>query len=272
MARGRARTKVEGDGPEEAEGTDRQFVTSIARGFKILSAFKDSKPLGNQELAKFTDMPRPTVSRLTYTLTELGYLRYLPDFAKYELGPAALSLGFIALSTLEVRRVARPFMQELAERFNINMTLAVPERRSMVCIEACDGAALVGLRIAVGTRFPMSTTAVGRAYLAGENADTRAQMLAQLQYEFAAEWPERIAGIERAIADVAKRGFCESYGEWHTHINSIAVPITSPEGRGVCGMAAGAPAFLMPKEKLENEIAPLVVVAGKEIEKRLNGG
>ncbi|WP_410315050.1 helix-turn-helix domain-containing protein, partial [Klebsiella pneumoniae] len=34
--------------------------------------------LGNQELAKKTGLPKPTVSRLTHTLTRLGYLRHLP--------------------------------------------------------------------------------------------------------------------------------------------------------------------------------------------------
>jgi len=49
--------------------------------------------LGNQEIAARTNLPKPTVSRLTYTLTKLGYLMPVPRFDKYQLAPAAIALG-----------------------------------------------------------------------------------------------------------------------------------------------------------------------------------
>ncbi|WP_245999350.1 helix-turn-helix domain-containing protein [Paracoccus methylarcula] len=58
----------------EAEG-DRNFVTAIARGFEVLRCFRlDETTLTNQEIAGRTGLPKPTVSRLTYTLCKLGYL------------------------------------------------------------------------------------------------------------------------------------------------------------------------------------------------------
>jgi DNA-binding IclR family transcriptional regulator len=54
---------------------DRQFVNGLARGLEVLRAFRpDDGPLGNHALAERTGLPRSTVSRLTYTLTSLGYL------------------------------------------------------------------------------------------------------------------------------------------------------------------------------------------------------
>ena len=93
--------------PEAEPGEDRQFVAAIARGFDILHAFRAEDPiLGNQELAERTTLPRATVSRLTHTITRLGYLEYLPRFGKYRLGLAAVPLGQLALANMGIRAVA----------------------------------------------------------------------------------------------------------------------------------------------------------------------
>ena len=69
--------------------------------------------LGNQEIAARTNLPKPTVSRLTYTLTKLGYLTPVPRFEKYQLAPSAMALGYAALANLGVRHLSEPFREEL---------------------------------------------------------------------------------------------------------------------------------------------------------------
>ena len=57
-------------------GRDPHFATTLARGLEILRCFTpDAVLLGNNQLASRTRLSRPTVSRFTYTLTQLGYLR-----------------------------------------------------------------------------------------------------------------------------------------------------------------------------------------------------
>jgi len=61
----------------EHEG-DRQFATTLARGLEVLRCFTPLEPLlGNKEISVRTGLPKPTVSRLTYTLTKLGYRQNL---------------------------------------------------------------------------------------------------------------------------------------------------------------------------------------------------
>jgi len=43
-------------------------------------------------------LPKSTVSRLTYTLTKLGYLDYVEHRSKYRLGSASLALGSAMLA------------------------------------------------------------------------------------------------------------------------------------------------------------------------------
>ncbi|MCZ7655075.1 MAG: helix-turn-helix domain-containing protein [Rhodocyclaceae bacterium] len=74
---------------------DRQFVPALARGLDILRAFTPRHPvLGNNEIAQRAHLPKPTVTRLTYTLTQLGYLNYSPESGQY-----SLSVGVLASAT-----------------------------------------------------------------------------------------------------------------------------------------------------------------------------
>src|SRR5258708_7003718 len=97
----------------EHEG-DRQFATTLARGLEVLRCFTPLEPLlGNKEISVRTGLPKPTVSRLTYTLTKLGYLRHNMRLGKYQLGSAGLSIGYPLLPSVNVRPVARPLNRQV---------------------------------------------------------------------------------------------------------------------------------------------------------------
>ena len=68
------------DGIEQAiaqeERRDRRFVSALARGMAILRCFSAANAGGPTVRRR---LPRPTISRLTYTLTRLGYLSTRPD-------------------------------------------------------------------------------------------------------------------------------------------------------------------------------------------------
>lgn len=89
-----------------------QFIASIARGLEILRCFSATNQLlGNQEIAQLTNLPKPTVARITSTLVSLGYLKQLPNTTKYLLDVGVLALGYAALSNISARTQAYPFME-----------------------------------------------------------------------------------------------------------------------------------------------------------------
>ncbi|MGU3480300.1 helix-turn-helix domain-containing protein, partial [Methylobacterium sp. D48H] len=58
---------------------DRHFVTALARGLSVLACFGPGRTsLANHDIGEACGLPRSTVSRLTYTLTKLGYQQYMP--------------------------------------------------------------------------------------------------------------------------------------------------------------------------------------------------
>ncbi|QCI69019.1 IclR family transcriptional regulator [Phreatobacter stygius] len=256
------------EGPETG---DRQFVTALARGLDVLAAFRRGEGrLGNQELAERTGLPKPTISRITHTLTQLGYLNYNQRLSQYELGGATLSLGYAALSNLDVRRIARPFMQELANATNLTVALALRDKLMMLNIETCEGQALVGLRLSPGSRMPIATTAMGRAYLAVVSEAERTTILNDLRGQFGDEWPSMRRSIERSIKDIEEQGFCVSIGG-QKDINGAAAAIPIPDGRGFYALSIGGPAYLASPDYVATEVGPMVAEAARKVIALLGG-
>src|ERR1700760_565969 len=100
--------------PGKKVATDRSFVVALSRGLDVLRAFQPNDGLlGNQEIAARTNLPKPTVSRLTFTLTKLGYLMPVPRLEEYQLPPFPPLPGYAALAILGVRHLSEPFREEM---------------------------------------------------------------------------------------------------------------------------------------------------------------
>src|SRR6185437_13466068 len=113
--------------------TDRNFVVALSRGLEVLRAFQPNDGLlGNQEIAARTGLPKPTVSRLTYTLTKLGYLMPVPRFEKYQLAPSAMALGYAALANLGVRQLSEPFREQLTRETGGAVAVGARDRLTMI--------------------------------------------------------------------------------------------------------------------------------------------
>src|SRR3954469_7739168 len=123
---------------------DRHFVTALSRGLDVLSCFRSgSRLLGNQDIAERCRLPKSTVSRLTYTLTKLGYLHYVKESGKYRLGTALIALSSTALGGLDVRHIARPALREVANFANASVGLGVRDRLSMRYVDCQRGPAAI---------------------------------------------------------------------------------------------------------------------------------
>lgn len=209
----------------EYEG-DRQFATTLARGLELLRCFTPAQPvLGNKELAQRMNLPRPTVSRLVYTLVCMGYLAQDMDSGKYRLGAAVVSLPFPLLETFSVRQRARPGMLELAQQLRGTVAIAIRDRLDMVCIEVIRFGERSGHPIDVGRTYSMCGTAVGRAYLAACSPADRQSILNQIQVKAPEEWARYKDRLLQSLADYPATGCCVSVGEVYPDVQAVAVPL-----------------------------------------------
>jgi DNA-binding IclR family transcriptional regulator len=251
--------------------TDRSFVVALSRGLDVLRAFQPNDGLlGNQEIAARTKLPKPTVSRLTYTLTKLGYLTPVPRFEKYQLAPAAMALGYAALTNLGVRHLSEPYREELMRETGGAVAVGGRDRLSMIYFGQSRGMTL-GVQLDVGSRIPIATTAMGRAYFWALSEEERNTLLRDLREYYGTRWAKMRDGLERAGETVAKHGFTISAGEWHDDIAAVGVALKLNDGTGPYAFNCGAPAFRFTEDRLRSDIGPRLLTMVRTIEAALGG-
>ncbi len=240
----------------------------LARGLSILEAFEPKNEwLSNNDIAARTGLPKPTVSRITATLTTLGYLAYSHAQGHYRLSPSVLALGYQPLSNLGLRASARPMMQALANQENAMVVLAERDDMAMVCTEVCHSdKSIVSLRVHRGSRLILPYSATGRAYIGALPEAERQTILNDIARRFPDTWSSLEPVIALAVQEIAARGFCVTSESLERGINGVSVPVEIPNSPHRYALGCAAPAYLFPRGHLEREIGPALLAIKAHIE------
>lgn len=244
------------------------FATSLANGLLILKSFKVGEPaFGNREFVERTGLSKATVSRLTYTLGELGFLKYDAEQRRYRLGSATLSAGYPLLASLTIRQVARPFMKALADHAHGSVSLGMRDRSNMVYIETCRGHEAIAFRPDIGGSLPLLPTAMGRAWLAGTNEEQRKLTLKHIQSEEPGAWTQHSHTVQASLRNYGAIGACFSHGDWQQDIHAVAVPMQLIVEGETLVFNCGVPAVLLGEGTLETDIGPRLLCMVREVER-----
>jgi len=210
---------------------DRHFATTLARGLELLRCFSPSEPLlGVSELARRLGLPLSTVSRLSYTLVQMGYLTQAQGWGKYRLGVAMLSLGYPLLEQFSFRQRVRPLLMAFAQEIDGNVSIGIRDRLSIVYIESIRARERGAYPLDVGVTQSLAGTAVGRAYLMSCSADERRTLLNEIKVKAPLEWDRHAQRVQDNIAQYPQRGCCISMGEVYPEVQAVAVPLGRIEG------------------------------------------
>ncbi|MCB1607892.1 MAG: IclR family transcriptional regulator [Xanthomonadales bacterium] len=245
----------------ESDQDHPQFVSAAARSLAILRCYDYGEQyLGNREIALRTGLPKPTVSRLTFTLCSLGYLNYSRAREKYALGAVLLSLGNTYNRCNPVIAQARPLMQRFAEETESAVMLGAHDGMRMILLAIAGGDGCPDLALEPGTRVPHGLTALGRADLAARRPDLFQRELRELSLHCRPfEWPAIRDGILRARSDVTEHGYCYSLGDWREDIYAVGVPLVGQDPERVLALSCGGPAASMSHQRLREEIGPRLI-------------
>ncbi len=255
----RTRTRQSGVFTRQTPGS-----RSLERGLLLLRAFRPgTSSLTNAELAQRTDLPRPTVSRLTRSLVDAGFLDYDLHSGAYRLGVPFLSFGNAVLHGSVVIDAALPLMREVAETHGLNVGLAVHDAGEMVYLDSVRRSRRELFRqVGPGSRTPLELTALGRAWLFGTTDTQRIAALAQIEERLGPRWPAMAEELAQARVQLAEQGYCSA--AWQIGILSIAAPVR-PAGIKVHALNLS---FAVPQGKglqLERQHAPVLLALTERV-------
>jgi DNA-binding IclR family transcriptional regulator len=256
---------AQSDPPSNHE--DRYYITALARGLGVLACFRAAdKGLTNHQIAERCRLPKSTVTRFTYTLTKLGYLVQVEGGGKYSLGTATLALGSSMLARLDIRQLARPMMQEIAEFSGTTVSIAVRDRLSMIYVEVCRSTAALALALQVGSRMPLAASAIGRAYLVKASEQERNDILGRCRELDDMAYNALREGLDRGLRDFAEYGCTTSFGDWQKDVNGIAVGFCPMGGSQLMSINCGGPSSSVSREFLLDEVRPRLIEIASRLE------
>jgi DNA-binding IclR family transcriptional regulator len=242
-----------------ADQTDPSFATTLAHGLDVLAAFRNRNGgLSNAELAAATSLSRPTVSRLTYTLAQLGYLKRDAK-GRFDLGLGVLATAYPLLSAIKVRQTARPLMRDFAAYAGGTVSIAMPFGLDFIYVETLRTTDAVTHLPDVGFSSSLAPTAVGRALLSLYSKDELDAYVRQVKTDRPgeADYVER-----RTLPDIElcrERGFAVSLGEWRREIFGVAAPLYRTASGDCLSVNCGIPSFRFNAEQIERECGPRIL-------------
>jgi IclR family transcriptional regulator, KDG regulon repressor len=232
---------------------------TLARGLGILNLFQEKSgkhkrygthhvELGIKELQAELDLPKTVVSRLVTTLVEYGYLYQNPQTKKYLLGMAAYKLGLCAVPELEIRNLAIPLMENLAQstKETVSLNVADPLTFHGTCIFSIDSPADIKLTTRVGSVRPLHRGASRKVLLAFLENWQQEQYIARLSLR-----PEDESQLRLELREIVSRGYAYSEQELDEGACAVAAPVLSKEGLLLAGIAVAGPLYRMTRERLD---------------------
>jgi DNA-binding IclR family transcriptional regulator len=244
---------------------DPSFATTLAHGLDLLAAFRGaSGALSNADLAQHTGLSRPTVSRLTYTLEQLGYLKRDAK-GRFQLGLGVLAMAYPLLAALKVRQMARPLMRDFAAYSGGTVSIAMPLGLDFIYVETLRTTDAAPHVPDVGFSSSLAPTAVGRALLSLFTGDEIQAYLKRGKHER----PDEADYVERrTLPDIAlckERGFAVSLGEWRREIFGVAAPLYRTATGECLAVNCGIPSFRFTPEQVERECGPRILGLARSI-------
>jgi IclR family acetate operon transcriptional repressor len=241
---------------------------AIRRAVAVLKAFgPEPARLTPPQISQRTGLNRSTIYRLLSALEDEGLVATDRD-GRYRLGPDMAVLGMLALRQIDLRAVARPLLQALAERSGETVDLEILHGADVMIVEEIAGDHLLNAASNVGTLYPAHCTSTGKlllADLAPEQVDT---IIAQ---GLCVCGPRSINDADLLRAELQAslaRGYATCYEELEAHLHAVGAPIYDHSGRVVAAVSISGPAARMPRRR-EPEIARMLMETCAEISRAL---
>ena len=244
-------------------------IESVDNALKLLLLFAEQKSISVSEASRAIGVAPSTAHRLLSMLQYYEFVSQNPTTRSYEAGPTLLNLGLSVVRDMDIRRIARPFMEELRSEVGETVHLTILQGKNVLFIESVESLQALRVGDRTGLSLPAHCTASGKALLA--------ELPLERFYELFPD--EHLAGLtphsltsrealERELVLVRERGYATNFEESEPDVSAISAAIHDRLARLRASIAVSAPRTRLP-ENLVAQIAAATMRAAAEIGKRL---
>jgi DNA-binding IclR family transcriptional regulator len=250
-------------------GSGRLKVQSVDRTLDVLESLASQRgATGVSELAQLVGLHVSTVHRLLATLVDRGYVRQDPESSRYHLGSRIFTLASAADLHLDLRLVARPYLERLKRTSGDTANLVMASDREVVYLDQVASMHLVKMFTAPGRRAPLYCTGTGKLMLAHKPPAFVESVLSGPLERFTSKTIVSRAALEAELATIRKNGYAVDDEEMEEGVRCLAVPIFDRHRQCVGALSVSGPTTRLTTERV-TKLAPSARLVADELSRQL---
>jgi len=242
-------------------------VNTVFKAFSLIELLgAPNSKYSLTELSRELDISIGAVHRITNTLVQIGYLVKDEKTKKFSLTPKWLPLGFGILASLEIRKIALPYLKQLYKEIGETVSLVVRDGDDVIYIERLITQDLIGFNIRAGLRRPMYPNSMGKVILAFLPDDEKRSIISRyLSHNDNENELPTVTGIMKELNRIKVQGYAVNKVQYSGGALAISVPILNQQGQPIAGINIGFPLNSPPDEERFDELLKLLQNTGRAI-------
>jgi DNA-binding IclR family transcriptional regulator len=238
-------------------------VQVLDRALAILDTLSAQGPdLSLGELSEKLNLHKSTTHRLMMVLERHKLIERNSVNGRYRLGLKLFELGTRAVSQLDLRERARPFLEKLVLETSETVHLCLLDDSEVVYLDKVEPVRSVRMATSVGRRNPAHCTAVGKAIMAYlSDAQVEEIVRKQGMKAMTANTITSLVELKKELKVVRERGYAIDNEEIEEGVRCVGCVVRGFSGEPLAAISVSAPAFRLTKDKVKGLSQPVVAAA-----------
>jgi DNA-binding IclR family transcriptional regulator len=227
---------------------------------ETLSAEGPALSLG--EISEKLGLHKSTAHRVIMVLERHNFIERNSVNGRYRLGLKLFELGTRAVSQLDLRERARPFLERLVLETSETVHLCILDDSEVVYLDKVEPTRSVRMATSVGRRNPAHCTAVGKAIMA-YLSDAQVEVIVRKQglRAMTSNTITSFIELKKELSAIRERGYAIDNEEIEEGVRCVGCVVRNFSGEPLAAISVSAPAFRLTKEKVTSLAPPVVAAA-----------
>jgi len=245
-------------------------VKSVLKAYLIMEELDIAGELSLGDLSKRLSMDKATVHRIINTIKDAGYINQNRDNKKYYNSLKLLAMGNRAMEKTGVKHIARPYLEDLAEKTGETINLGVMVDSNVIYIDKIESNSSIKVSLGIGTSVPIYCSGLGKAGLAFLPEKELSNILKIITYEkFTENTIEDEDQFLKALNIVKEKGFSLDDEEFVIGLICFGAPIFDYHGYPIAAISVSCPKYRYEESKHFEMYSTLVKDSAKKISRQL---
>ncbi len=245
------------------------MLQTIEKAGQVLALYdQEHTEWGVREVAEKLDLAKSSAHDLLASLAQVGLLGKTAE-GRYRLGWRLVDLGETLLATTELRREARPVMQEIAGQYRETIHLAILDDTRVVYIDKLEGQQTIRLELtSLGRHLHAHCSALGKVMLAFlPDGEVKRILKIEGLPRYTQNTITDEAELAQCLTQIRKQGYAYDLEEIMPDLCCVSAPVRNYSGQVIAALSMSVPAYRF--QRSQNEFRKAIIRAAKMISERM---